>query len=487
MLKLLHHHWKETQRSPYWQKSIPLNIFLGLLGLYMWFSVLAIGYFADKIIQEIFQDKEVIEIFSGLLVYYFAFDLFIRFLFQKLPVVSIQPYLLLPLRKSKLLHLPLLKSTTSFFNVLAIFLFLPFFVKVVCESQTSEFSAAWGIALLSLIFLNNFLNFSLKKYFSERPLLILFLLVLAGLLLYLDIREKIPLSDFFSKGLLFAANKPLMTLVPVGLTLLSYWIAYNLLRKNSYIEDAGADRQKKTPGFSFLGRYGEIGSLLRVELKMIFRNKRPKTLLFLSPIFLLYGFLLYKPESLDNYLVLIFAGLIVTSASSINYGQFVFSWESSYFDSYVSNNISPLNYIKSKYILFTIASVGCFILTLPYGLMGYKIVYVNAAMLLYSLGVSSFIMIYFCTFNTSRIDLGKGQFMNYQGTGFAQFLMIIPIFGLPVIMFLIFDYFGIPQYSIYSLGIAGAFGILFKDYLLQRLTDQFLKKKHKMALGFRNN
>jgi len=146
-----------------------------------------------------------------------------------------------------------------------------------------------------------------------------------------------------------------------------------------------------------------------------------------------------------------------------------------------------LNYIKSKYILFTIASVGCFILTLPYGLLGYKIVYVNAAMLLYSLGVSSFLMIYFCTFNTSRIDLGKGQFMNYQGTGFAQFLMIIPIFGLPVIMFLIFDYYGIPQYSIYSLGIIGAFGILFKDYLLQRLTDQFLKKKHKMALGFRNN
>jgi hypothetical protein len=42
------------------------------------------------------------------------------------------------------------------------------------------------------------------------------------------------------------------------------------------------------------------------------------------------------------------------------------------------------------------------------------------------------------TYNTSSIELGKSQFFNYQGTGMAQFLMIIPVIGLPMLVFLIF-------------------------------------------------
>ena len=45
MIKLLVHHWKEKQRSPFWQKSIALNIILGILCLYMLLNVLALSFF----------------------------------------------------------------------------------------------------------------------------------------------------------------------------------------------------------------------------------------------------------------------------------------------------------------------------------------------------------------------------------------------------------------------------------------------------------
>jgi len=485
MIKLLIHHWKEKQRSTFWQKSIILNIILGILGLYVFLNILAIGFFADKIIHEIYKDKDVVESFTGLLFYYFSFDLIIRFLFQQLPTLSIQPYLTLPIKKSTLLHYPLLKSSLSFFNIIAILILLPFFIKIVCTTRTFLFCLTWIIALFSFIISNNFLNFSLKKYFSKRPLLILLLLAFVGLFIFLDITKIVSCSNYFSTILMYLANTHFLVIIPIAFAVLTYYLTYFLLKNNSYIEDKLTNKRIKTDSFLFLKRFGEIGDLIRIEIKMIMRNKRPKSMLYISIMFLAYGFMFYQKKNLDNYLILTFVGLIMTSIFAINYGQFMFSWESSFFDSYMTNKISPYNYIKSKYLFFTISCFLGFIITLPYALVSYKIGIINGALLLYNIGVSSIILMFFCTYNSNRIDLGKSQFMNYQGTGFAQFLIMIPIIGFPMLVYLIFKFLDIPQYSFYALGLVGIIGIAFNKYLLQIVANQFIKRKYKMAYGFR--
>jgi len=485
MIELLIHQWKEKVRSPFWQKSIWLNIVLGILGVYLMLNILVIGFFADFILQKIFPDIDVVQSFTRMLFYYFAFDLIFRFFAQQIPTLSVQPYLTLPIPKSKLLHYPLIKSVSSFVNVLALLLILPFFVKVICTTYPPMFCLGWIITILSLIATNNFLNFSLKKYFSKRPILILFLLVIVGLIIYLDIIKYISFSGYFSAALLSISKAPFLVVIPLAIATLSYYIGYSLLKKNAYIEDIQTNQRVNSASLSFLSRYGEIGNLMRTEIKMILRNKRPKSLLFFSPIFLAYGFIFYKDQNIDNYMILIFIGFFLTAAFGVMYGQYSFSWESSYFDSYLANKIAPFNYLKSKYLLFAFTSLFCFVVTLPYALISYKIGFINAAMLLYNIGVSSVVLLYICTWNTSRIDLGRSQFMNYQGTGVTQFLSVIPIAGFPVIVYLLFKHFSVPEYSIYALGLIGLIAIVFNKYLLQMLTRQFIKRRYKMALGFR--
>ena len=485
MIELLIHQWKEKIRSPFWQKSIWLNIVLGILGAYLMLNVLVIGYFADVILKKLFIDTDVVESFARILFYYFSFDLILRFFAQQIPTLSIQPYLTLPVQKSKLLHYPLIKSVSSFINVLAILLILPFFVKVICTTYPPLFCFAWIITILSLIAANNFLNFSLKKYFSKRPFLILVLLAIVGLVIYLDVNKVISFSSIFSADLLGIAKAPILVVIPMTIAALSYYIGYNLLKKNAYIEDIQTNQRVNSASLSFLSHYGEIGNLMRTEIKMILRNKRPKSLLYFSPIFLAYGFIFYKGPNIDNYMILIFIGFFLTAAFGVMYGQYSFSWESSYFDSYIANKISPFNYIKSKYLLFAVTSLICFIITLPYAIISYKIAFINAAMLLYNIGISSIMLLLFCTYNTSRIDLGRSQFMNYQGTGFTQFVSVIPIMGFPIAVYLVFKYFGVPEYSIYALGLIGFIAIVFNRYLLQVVERQFVKRKYKMALGFR--
>ena len=485
MIELIIHQWKEKIRSPFWQKSIWLNILLGILGLYLMLNIVVIGYFADVILKKIFSDTDVIESFTRILFYYFAFDLIFRFFIQQIPTLSIQPYLALPIAKSKLLHYPLIKSATSFINFLALLLILPFFVKVICNTYPPLFCFTFIITILSLIAINNFLNFSLKKHFSKRPLLIILLLAIIGLVIYLDVNKVISFSGYFSSVFLSIAKTPIFVVIPVTMAGLSYYIGYNLLKKNAYIEDIQISQRKNAANLTFLSHYGEIGNLMRTEIKMILRNKRPKSLLYISVMFFAYGFLFYQDKNINNYMILIFMGFFFTSIFAIQYGQFSFSWESSFFDSYMANKISPFNYIKSKYLLFAFTSFISFIVTLPYALISARIGFINAAMLLYNIGISSVVLLYICTFNTSRIDLGRSQFMNYQGTGMTHFLSVLPIAGFPIIVYLLFKYFGVPEYSIYVLGLIGLIAIVCNKYLIQVVERQFVKRRYKMALGFR--
>ncbi len=485
MIELLIHQWKEKIRSPFWQKSIWLNIILGILGAYLMLNVLVIGYFADVILSKIFIDTDVVESFLKILFYYLAFELIFRFFAQQIPTLAIQPYLTLPVPKSKLLHYPLIKSISSFINVLALLLILPFFVKVICTTYPPSFCFAFIITVISLIAINNFLNFSLKKYFSKRPLLIIFLLAIVGLVIYLDVNKVISFSSIFAAGLLSIAKTPILVMIPVTLAILSYSIVYNLLKRNAYIEDLQISQRNNTASLTFLSHYGEIGNLMRTEIKMILRNKRPKSLLYISVMFFAYGFIFYQDKNINNYMILIFMGFFFTSIFAIQYGQFSFSWESTFFDSYIANKIAPFNYIKSKYLLFAFTSLISFIVTLPYALISAKIGFINAAMLLYNIGISSVVLLYICTFNTSRIDLGRSQFMNYQGTGMTHFLSVLPIAGFPIIVYWLFNYFGEPVYGIVALGFLGLMAIIFNKFLIQIVVRQFVKRRYKMALGFR--
>ena len=102
-----------------------------------------------------------------------------------------------------------------------------------------------------------------------------------------------------------------------------------------------------------LDKYGDVGEMIALDLKLIFRNKRPKSLVILSGVILLYGFIFY-PRYLQtgNFTMLFLFALFITGLFISNYGQFLFAWQSSHFDGMMSYNINMKQYIKAKFLLF---------------------------------------------------------------------------------------------------------------------------------------
>jgi hypothetical protein len=483
MLILIKHHWLEKKRALNRQSSIFISILTGVIGIYVLANILFAGWYADVIIQMIYPTENLVEAFTGLLLLYFLFDFFARFLFQKIPVFSIQPYLTLPVKKSRLFHHVILKSIPGFFNLLAIFLFTPFFIKVVLPGNSWVFSISWIIIVLTMVFINNFLSFALKSQFRANPFITLALLILSGILIYLELTGLFIVTGHFASAVLFMSNQPVYIIILLLVLYAGYYISFRILENNSWLEIDNSVQSGSSDSFHFLHNFGQTGILIALELKMIVRNKRPLSFLWMSLYFFAYFlFMFFRPY---EYFFMIISGFAAIVYTSFMYGQYVFAWESSFFESYHANHVSVSQYLKSKYMLIAISTIIPYIIAMALFFRSMEAVLLFTVMMLYNIGFSSIMMMYFGCFKRKRISPGQSPFFNFEGVAAIDFLGMIPVVGVPALVYGLFGLIGYVGYASYALGLIGLLGIIFSRTLLQFLKNHFVNHKHAMVQGFR--
>src|SRR5947209_1692258 len=93
------HELKAFWRSKNTGKSIAIRVVMGLLILYLFISVLFIGFLLDKFLEHVYPNEELVIPFCGIILIYFLFDLLMRLQFQELPTLRVQPYLHLPIKR----------------------------------------------------------------------------------------------------------------------------------------------------------------------------------------------------------------------------------------------------------------------------------------------------------------------------------------------------------------------------------------------------
>lgn len=116
-----------------------------------------------------------------MLIYWFLFDLVFRFFMQKLPVMNIKPFMVLPVPKKKVIHYLMSKSLLSFFNILPLFFFVPFTIVLLFEGYTVGSVLGWFLAMLSITVSINFINFLINKHQPYFVILVILLGILGGL------------------------------------------------------------------------------------------------------------------------------------------------------------------------------------------------------------------------------------------------------------------------------------------------------------------
>ena len=479
--------WKQFFRSSYWQKNIALNILLGFFALYFVAMFLGGGFILLPALKKLFPEQDPFVVANSFLFFWIIGDLLMRFFLQKLPVMSVKPLLTLPIKRSKVVNFVLGKSVINFFNFLPLFAIIPFSIMLVRDGYSLAMVLTWLFTMIILVLIVNFLNFIIEALSAETELSVLPLVLASGILYALDYFEVLSFRDLIGDAIIGVANNPILIVVPLAILAIFYWFNYKLLNDKLYLDSSLKTKvqEVKAADLSWTKRFGDIAPFMQLDLKLIWRNKRTKSMLPLVILFLFYGLIFYPQESYQNMpFFYAFIGIFVTGIFLINFGQFIPAWDSGYYKMLMSQNIKYKQYLRSKFMLMILSVVVLFVLTIPYVYFGWKILAAHFAAAIYNIGVNSHVILFGGSFNRKKIDLDKKAAFNYQGTGAVQWIIGIPLMLLPMGIFALSNWLLGFEAACAILIILGVVGIVLHKNLMQLITQRYLNSKYKMIDAF---
>lgn len=479
--------WKQYFRSSYWQKNILLNILLVFLALYFVAMFLLMGVAMYPLLKKFFPEQDPFIVFNGFLFYWILGDLFVRFFFQKLPVMSVKPLLTLPIKRKTVVNFVLGKSALSFFNFLPLFAIVPFGIMLISEGYETSSILIWMFLIVIITLINNFLNFIIESLSSETELSFLPIILLVGGLYGLNHFDIISFTELVSSAIQGVVASPIMILIPMAILFLVYVYNFKILKEKLFLDSSlkAKTQEASTTNLEWTKKFGDIAPFMQLDLKLITRNKRAKSSLWMLALGLLYGLFFYpQPMYLEMEFMFVFIGIFVTGIFLINFGQFIPAWDSSYYKLLMSQNIKYEKYLKSKFTLMIMSVIIMFVLSIPYVYFGWKILIAHFAAAIYNIGVNSHVIMLGGSYNRKKIDLDKRAAFNYQGTGAVQWLIGIPLMIVPMALFGALNFFINFETGIAVILLLGLAGIMFHQKIMKFITKKYLDSKYKMIDAF---
>jgi len=483
--QFLNFEWKQFSRSSYFQKGIGIKILLALAVIYFGGIALLLGIGMFFILKKTIPETDPIVIINNFIIYWFIFDLVIRFFMQQLPVMNVKPLMIIPIKRNTVINYLLGKTAISFFNFLPIIIFLPFSIVLLVQGYPVLNVVCWFFAVLCLVFSNNFINFLINKSNVVFYVLISVLVVLIGLEFYEIFKVSLPIGAAFNA----LYKNPILALIPLGLLIGLYFTNFNYIRKGFYLDDAVSKKIKEVNAtdLSWMDRFGSISTFLKNDLKLIWRNARPKQVMMMSFLFLFYGLIFYTQDTYkDMPAILAFASIFVTGGFLLTFGQLVPSWDSEYYKLLMSQNIPYRKYLESKWYLMVVAVAISFVLSTPYIYFGWKIYGMIAAGALFNIGLNSFITLFGGALNRVPVELNvkAKAFSNTNGFNPTQLLIALPKMVLPMLLFYIPYKFINFEAGLLVLALSGVFGIVFKSFFLSKIEGIYQTGKYKTIAAF---
>lgn len=476
--------WKSFVRSAAFKQNLAFKIFIGFFGFLFLLEMAALGAGSYFLLDELIEDgavkaKNPFEVINKFLIYWFAFDLFIRYMMQKMPVANIKPLLYLPFTKGKIVTYALGKTALAFFNILPAFFFIPFSIVLLIKGYSPLGVLSWHLAMLGITLSFNFLNIFLNnvdKVFY--PIAAVFIaLGVSQYYGWFDVTVYTqPVFNFFYA-------QPWSFIVPVALAVGTCFYAYKYFLKQLYL-DAGlavVSKEAKTEDLSFLDRFGKIATYLKNDIKLIKRNKRARTTFIMGFMFILYGLLFTSGLYGNGGFTKILAALFCTGGFLFSFGGLVPSWDSSYYKLMMSQNIPYREFLLSKWWLMVAVTAVSAVLSIPYVYFGWGWLFAILAGAVYNIGLNAAVVLLGGAFVKTPIDLtsNKKAFGDSKAFNVKTLLLVIPKMVLPVLIFYAVSWpTGSDNAGFIAIAITGLLGLLFRNRIFTMIETVYKREKY---------
>ena len=477
--------WKSFFRSASFATNLALKIVMGFMAIYFMVIFIAAGVGVFFLLKEEFH-LEPLATVNKYLIYYLVGDLVIRYFFQKMPVTNIKPLLNLPIKRDTIVHFALGKTSISFFNMLHAFFFIPFTVVLLMNGYGFQV-ILWHFGIMALIYANNFINVLLNNKDSVFYSL-LAIVVSLGLAQYYQVFDVTNYTQPFFQGM-YSTN--FLFLIPVLLAIVTYYFSFDYFKKNLNLDTGLAKKsdEAKTENFTWLNQFGTLGTFLKNDIKLLKRNKRSRTTVIMSFLFIFYGLLFFTNsiEAYQNPAMQVFAGVFVSGGFLFTFGQFVPSWDSAYYQLMMSQNIQYREYISSKWWLMVIGTLISTIIAsfyLYFGWQTYMLIVVGA---IYNIGVNSHLVMLGGAFVKTPIDLTMANkaFGDKQAFNIKTMLISIPKLAVPMILYALGYSLFSPNIGFLFVALAGVLGFAFRNKVFAMIEKIYKTEKYETIAAYK--
>ncbi|MDE2706094.1 MAG: hypothetical protein F4Z57_02640 [Gemmatimonadetes bacterium] len=488
---LLRHQWKEFIRNPSWSGiSVAYAIFLVLLALYFLLILALSGAFIGHLLTSQDPAADVVRVVNQHLLSGFLLLFLTRLLFQNTPQVKIGPYLHLPISRPALARFFSFAALFHLHNLLPLAFFIPFWISNLTLDYPAFTSLSWLAGIVAVLGLSNYLVICVRLVLIRRALPVWILGGGVSGLIALDYWQQWGYTSALSSAVfdsLLGPGGPVLALALLAATCLLFGLTCRLLKDHLH-DETPSEKGFTTGSQSLLDRLadlGPVGRLMALEIKLAIRNKRPRQIPWSALMFVplgLINFMLLTRDSSDFTFLHYLWGCLLTSGFVINYGQFMFGWESLYFDGHLARPVQFRHLLWAKLLLLQISCPVLALVCLPFLLIfAPELLVTYSVFLLYNIGFSSACMLFFATMNRKRLYIARSSFFNQEGTSLHHLLVIIPLLAPPAILMLA------TNFGPLAIAVGGLLCWTLSPVWVRLLAHRLQKCKYRMAAGFRGS
>ena len=475
--------WKAFIRSASFKTNLAFKIFMALLFLYFaaMFALAGIGaYYGLKKLG-----LEPLQTVNKFIIYYLLADMMFRYFFQKIPTLAIRPLLVLPIKKDTIVHFSLGKTVLNYFNTTHAFFFIPFSIVLLINGYNILGVITWHLGILALILFINFLNILIN---NKDLIFGIVATIVVGLIAsqYYKLFDVTIYTQPFFQGLY---EHIWMVILPIVVLLITYYFTFNFFKKDLTLDERLQIKKNLATSteLTWLNQFGTLGTFLKNDIKLLLRNKRAKTTLYMSFFFLFYGLIFFTQDVYKGGVMQAFAAVFVTGGFLINFGQFVPSWDSSYYQLMMTQSISYKEYLNSKWYLMVIGTGISMVIASFYLFFGLEVYLTILAVGIYNIGFNSFLVLLTGAYTRTAIDLesAKGAFGDKKAFSVKTLLFSLPQMLLPILLFGVGKLFDNNNIGIALIAIFGILGLLFKSKIFMLIEKIFQKEKYNAIAAYK--
>ena len=424
------------------------------------------------------------------ILYVMAGDFLMRFMAQPSVSQEIKPYLLMPVKRKKLISLLLLKSGLDGYNFIWFFVYVPFAFLTVIRFYGFGGMFLYLLGIWLIFVFNNYWYLLCKLLLGEKTLWLLLPTLVFGALGAAEfLLDGLPISRFtMDLGEGFIEGNPLSFLFVLACIGVMFLINLKLQQRMIYNELSKKEdtKIKRVSEYKFLDKYGEVGEYLRLELKLIARNKTVKTQFRMGIIVMLgFSFALAFTDVYDGSYMTSFICLYNYAILPImTLGQ-VMSFEGNYIDGLMSRKESIFNLLRAKYYLTTIIILVPFLIML-FPIAKEKITLLTAiAYLIFVVGFVFFMLLQLAVYNTRTLPLNANLMKSNKSSNWIQGLITGAAFMLPLLIDKLLSALLQEEVAHIILILIGLGFIATHNLWIKNIYKRFMKRRYKNMEEFR--